>query len=79
MSRCGTGDADGLGVGGGGTPKTGDVGGRSKIEGRDGRRLASAFKGCAPSELRRLDFGEVLEGRRRLRRRERGQSKAEYR
>ena len=40
--------------------ETGDVGGRSKIEGRDGRQLASAFKGCAPSELRRLDFGEVL-------------------
>ena len=36
---------------------------------------ASAFKGCAPSELCRLDFGEMSEGRRRLRRRERGQSK----
>ena len=56
--RCGR-TWSGLGVEGGGTPETGDVGGRSKIEGRDGRRLASAFKGCAPSELRRLDFGEV--------------------
>ena len=70
VSRCGTGDADRLGVGCSGTPETGDVRGRSKIEGRGGRRLASAFKGCAPSELCCLDFKEVPEGQRRLRRRE---------